>query len=179
MPNLYDFSVTTIDGCPQSLGELHGQVVLAVNVASLCVFTQQYAGLEQLYREFADCGLTVLGFPCDQFGHQEPGDNASIQYFCATRYDVSFPLFSKLDVNGPNQHPLFDWMTGDDAPYPGPISWNFEKFLIGRDGLILRRYPPRVDPDDFGLRRDVLDALSGPLSWSVELLPEGRRSDMQ
>lgn len=160
MPQFYDFAARTIDGSPLSLEQYRGQVVLAVNVANHCEFTRQYAGLEQLYREYADYGLTVLGFPCNQFGETEPDDNASIQYFCETRYDVSFPLFSRVDVVGPERHALFDWMTRETGPFPGKVSWNFEKFLIGRDGAILGRYPSAVGPDDLRLREALVDALS-------------------
>jgi glutathione peroxidase len=146
---LYDFEVRTLEGVEQKLGDYAGQVLLIVNVASHCGFTPQYAGLEALYERYRDAGLAVLGFPCDQFGHQEPGDAAEIREFCSLNYHVSFPLFAKIDVNGASAHPLYKFLK---AARPGllgseAIKWNFTKFLVGRDGAVLKRYAPADKPE--------------------------------
>ncbi|CAM3406369.1 Glutathione peroxidase [Bordetella sputigena] len=148
MTTLADFSAVDIDGVQRSLREYEGRVVLVVNVASRCGFTPQYAGLEALYREHGDAGFTVLGFPCDQFRHQEPGDEAEIKRFCTLRYDVTFPLFAKIDVNGEHAHPLYQWLKRERPGFLGTpgIKWNFTKFLVGRDGLPIRRYGPGDKP---------------------------------
>lgn len=148
MTTLADFSAVDIDGVQRSLSEYAGRVVLVVNVASRCGFTPQYAGLEALYREYGDAGFTVLGFPCDQFRHQEPGDEAEIKRFCTLQYDVTFPLFAKIDVNGDNAHPLYQWLKRERPGFLGTrgIKWNFTKFLVGRDGLPIRRYGPGDKP---------------------------------
>lgn len=159
MPDFYDFAVQRIDGTPDLLGPLRGKVALAVNVASKCGLTPQYAGLEELYRDLQHEGFVVIGFPCNQFGAQEPGTAQQIQEFCSTNYDVTFPLSAKLDVNGPARHPLYAWLTDPANGQPGDIEWNFEKFLIGRDGRVLKRYPPPTKPEDKGLMQDVADAL--------------------
>jgi glutathione peroxidase len=145
----YDFSAKTIDGVDQPLSEYKGKALLVVNVASKCGFTPQYTGLEALYRKFKDRGVEVLGFPCDQFGHQEPGDEAEIRNFCSLTYDVSFPLYAKIDVNGANAHPLYQWMKEEKGGILGwdAIKWNFTKFLIGRDGQVLKRYAPTDTPE--------------------------------
>jgi glutathione peroxidase len=145
----YDFSAKTIDGVDQPLSEYKGKALLVVNVASKCGFTPQYTGLEALYRKFKDRGVEVLGFPCDQFGHQEPGDEAEIKDFCSLTYDVSFPLYAKIDVNGANAHPLYQWMKEEKGGILGwdAIKWNFTKFLIGRDGQVLKRYAPTDTPE--------------------------------
>ncbi len=155
----FDFPVTGIDGSADLLGPLRGQVVLAVNVASRCGYTPQYAGLEQLYRGLKGEGFTVVGFPCNQFGAQEPGDERQILQFCSATYDVTFPLSAKIEVNGPNRHPLYAWLTAADNGFPGDIGWNFEKFLVGRDGRVLGRYPPGTKPEDRGLMQDIAGAL--------------------
>jgi glutathione peroxidase len=155
----FDFQVTGIRGEPDLLGPLQGRVVLAVNVASRCGYTPQYTGLERLHRELAEHGFAVVGFPCNQFGAQEPGTDAEIREFCTTRYDATFALASKLEVNGPLRHPLYKWMTNPAQGFPGDIEWNFEKFLIGRDGRILARYPSGTRPDDKGLMGDIVDAM--------------------
>ena len=156
----FDFHVAGIDGQPDLLGPLRGNVVLAVNVASRCGFTPQYAGLQQLHDDIAPSGFTVVGFPCNQFGAQEPGSDAEIREFCATRYDVAFPLATKIEVNGPDRHPLYAWLTAWGGPAnAGDISWNFEKFLIGRDGTILQRYPAATKPLDNTLLSDIAEAL--------------------
>lgn len=157
MPVLHDFNIQTIQGKDQSLQDYQGQTLLVVNVASQCGLTPQYAGLEKLYREFKDRNFSVLGLPCNQFGAQEPGSEAEIQQFCQTRYDVTFPLTSKIEVNGAAAHPLYKWLKAETGG--ADIQWNFEKFLIGKDGRILKRYPPRTTPDDPGLRSDVQAAL--------------------
>jgi glutathione peroxidase len=148
MSQLYDFSAIDIDGRPRSLGEFRGQVLLIVNVASKCGFTPQYAGLEQLWRDHRERGFAVLGFPCDQFGHQEPGDEEQIRAFCSLNYDVTFPMFGKVDVNGGDAHPLWDWLKRGKRGVLGTaaIKWNFTKFLIGRDGRVLARYAPNDAP---------------------------------
>jgi glutathione peroxidase len=159
MSGFYDIPVTAIDGTPDLLGRLRGKVTLAVNVASQCGLTPQYRGLEELQRELAPEGFTVVGFPCNQFAGQEPGSEAEIVAFCRSQYDVTFPLSAKLEVNGPQRHALYDFLTSADQGFPGDISWNFEKFLIGRDGRVLRRYPPESKPQDNGLLQDIAEAL--------------------
>ena len=148
MTSLYDFNATTITGETQKLSEYAGKVALVVNVASECGFTGQYAGLEELYETYADRGLVVLGFPCDQFGGQEPGTDAEIAEFCTTTFGVSFPLFAKIDVNGENAHPLYSWLRSEQ---PGrqsdAIEWNFTKFLVSPSGRAVQRYGPSDEPD--------------------------------
>ena len=148
MPTAYDFTATDIDGSTRPLDQFRGKVLLIVNVASQCGFTPQYAGLEKLAREYVPRGLVVLGFPCDQFGHQEPGDEAEIKDFCSLRYDVTFPMFSKVDVNGSDAHPLWTWLKDEKGGFLGidAIKWNFTKFLVGRDGHVVKRYAPTETP---------------------------------
>ncbi|HXC50877.1 MAG TPA: glutathione peroxidase [Candidatus Limnocylindrales bacterium] len=150
MSTLYDFRIRSIDGKTRSLDELRGKTVLIVNVASQCGLTPQYAGLEDLQKKYADKGFTVLGFPCNQFAGQEPGDEGEIQKFCSTTYGVTFPLSSKVDVNGDSRDPIYGWLaeqpTAPDGP--GDIKWNFAKFLIGPDGNVVARFSPMVTPDD-------------------------------
>ncbi len=149
MTTAYDFSATTIDGSVQKLADYKGRPLLIVNVASKCGFTPQYTGLEALYRKFKDRGLVVLGFPCDQFGHQEPGDEAEIKNFCSLNYDVSFPLFAKVDVNGRDAHPLYQWLKSEKSGFLGTegIKWNFTKFLVDRNGQVVKRYAPTDTPE--------------------------------
>lgn len=149
MTTVYDFSAATIRGEQQSLSAFEGKMLLIVNVASKCGLTPQYAGLEALYRTYADRGLVILGFPCDQFGHQEPGDETEIQRFCTTRYDVTFPLYAKIDVNGPNTHPLYGYLKQSAKGALGleSIKWNFTKFLVDRTGRVMRRYAPVATPE--------------------------------
>lgn len=156
MSTLRDFQADRIDGSGNLVPDLEGKVVLAVNVASKCGLTPQYAGLEKLYEELQDEGFVVVGFPCNQFGGQEPGTGQEIVQFCQVNYAVSFPLARKLEVNGPGRHPLYQWLTTE---FPGDIEWNFEKFLIGRDGKVVKRYPPATRPDDKGLLQDIADLL--------------------
>lgn len=145
---LYDIPLKDIDGNPTSLAAYRGQVLLIVNVASRCGLTPQYAQLEALQKKYADRGFTVLGFPCNDFGAQEPGTPAEIKTFCSTKYNVTFPLFEKLHVKGPAQHPLYTALTGPAAKFPGEIQWNFGKFLIGKTGAVLHRFEPRTPPND-------------------------------
>jgi len=159
MSGFYDISVERIDGTADLLGAQRGKVTLAVNVASQCGLTPQYQALEELQRELAGEGFTVLGFPCNQFGAQEPGSAAEIVAFCRSNYDVTFPLSVKLEVNGPQRHPVYAFLTSPASGIPGDITWNFEKFLIGRDGRVLKRYPPETRPRDNGLMQDIADAL--------------------
>jgi glutathione peroxidase len=149
---IYDFPLTTIDGQHRSLADHRGQVLLIVNVASRCGFTPQYTGLEALYRRYKDRGFAVLGFPCDQFGHQEPGDEAEIRQFCSLNYDVTFPLFAKIEVNGPKADPLWTHLKKAQTGLLGStaIKWNFTKFLVGRDGEVIRRYAPADTPEQIG-----------------------------
>ena len=160
MSNAFDFSAVDIDGNLQPLSQYAGKVLLVVNVASQCGFTPQYTGLERLWRDYRDRGLVVLGFPCDQFGHQEPGDEADIRNFCSLNYEVDFPLFAKVEVNGAGAHPLWRWLKGERAGVLGTeaIKWNFTKFLVGRDGRVIRRYAPTETPES--LRRDIEAALA-------------------
>jgi glutathione peroxidase len=159
MAGFYDIPVRAIDGSDDLLGRLRGKVVLAVNVASRCGLTPQYSALEQLYRDLEDHDFAVVGFPCNQFGGQEPGSEAEIVQFCRTSYDVTFPMSAKLDVNGNNRHPLYAFLTAPENGFAGDIQWNFEKFLIGRDGRVLKRYPPPTKPQDSGVLQDIADAL--------------------
>ena len=148
--SIYDFTATRLDGGQQSLAEYRGEVVLIVNTASQCGFTPQYAGLESLYENLHPRGLTVLGFPCNQFGGQEPEGEAAIGAFCEKNYGVSFPMFAKVEVNGENAHPLFKYLKDAKPGLLGTekIKWNFTKFLIGRDGEPVARYAPQTKPEE-------------------------------
>ena len=159
MADFYAFEVGGLKGGADLLGGLRGKVALAVNVASQCGLTPQYTGLEQLQHDLEGENFTVIGFPCNQFGAQEPGNAEEIQAFCSTTYGVTFPLSAKLEVNGGGRDPLYAWLTDPKNGFPGDIEWNFEKFLIGRDGKVLKRYPPTVKPEDKGLMQDIADAL--------------------
>jgi glutathione peroxidase len=159
MNDFFSVPVQSIDGSADLLGPLRGKVTLAVNVASRCGYTPQYAGLEQMHRDLAAERFTVVGFPCNQFGQQEPGNEAEIMRFCQLTYEVSFPMSAKLDVNGPDRHPLYSFLTAPQNGFPGDIGWNFEKFLIGRDGRVLKRYASDTKPEDKGLMQDIADAL--------------------
>jgi glutathione peroxidase len=149
MSSVHDFSARAIDGVDRSLAEYKGKVLLIVNVASKCGFTPQYSGLEALQRKFADRGFAVLGFPCDQFGHQEPGNEEEIRKFCSLNYDVTFPMFAKIEVNGAGAHPLYEHLKSSAKGVLGTegIKWNFTKFLIDRDGRVVRRYAPTDKPE--------------------------------
>ena len=159
MSTAYDFTARNIDGVEQPLAAYRGKPLLVVNVASKCGFTPQYAGLQALYTRFHGQGLEVLGFPCDQFGHQEPGDESEIKTFCSTRYDVTFPMFAKIEVNGANAHPLYQWLKGEKAGIlgTGAIKWNFTKFLVDRTGRVVRRYAPTDTPEK--IEKDVAAVL--------------------
>jgi glutathione peroxidase len=149
-PTIYEIELPRLNGKPESLSAYTGKVVLAVNVASKCGFTPQYAGLQALHDRYSSQGFTVLGFPSNQFFHQEPGTAEQIQEFCSLNYGVTFPMFSKIDVKGEHQHPLYAILTQlpDDAGKAGSVGWNFEKFLIGRDGRVVRRWRSKVVPED-------------------------------
>lgn len=149
MTTVYDFSARDIDGKERSLGDWRGKTLLIVNVASKCGFTPQYKGLEALWRKHREQGVAVLGFPCDQFGHQEPGDEAEIKQFCSTTYDVTFPMFAKIEVNGENTHPLYQWLKKEAKGLLGSesIKWNFTKFLVDAQGKVVKRYAPNDAPE--------------------------------
>jgi glutathione peroxidase len=159
MASIYDFNAKTIDGAEQKLDAYRGKTMLIVNVASKCGFTPQYEGLEALYRKLKDKGLIVLGFPCDQFGHQEPGDEEAIKNFCSLNYEVTFPMFAKIDVNGAHTHPLYKYLKHEAPGLLGSeaIKWNFTKFLVGKDGAVVKRYAPKDTPQ--GMEKEVAAAL--------------------
>lgn len=158
MTVLSDFTADTLRGAPQDLSEYAGKVVLVVNTASKCGLTPQFEGLEALYKEFKDDGLVVLGFPCNQFAGQEPGEAEQIEEFCQMNYGVSFPMFAKIDVNGAHTHPLYTWLKSEKGGLMGDaIKWNFTKFLVGRDGQVIRRYSPQTEPEK--LAGDIRKAL--------------------
>jgi glutathione peroxidase len=159
--SVYDFPVNTLSGQPASLADLEGKTLLVVNVASKCGLTPQYAGLERLHERFAERGFSVVGFPCNQFGGQEPGNAEEIGTFCSATYGVTFPMFEKIEVNGPGRHPVYTELTAvpDADGQAGDIQWNFEKFLVGPDGTILRRFRPRTEPED----PDVVAAVEASL----------------
>jgi glutathione peroxidase len=160
MTTVYDFSARDIDGKEQPLSRYKGKALLIVNVASKCGFTPQYAGLEALHRKLADKGFAVLGFPCDQFGHQEPGDEQEIRNFCSLTYDVSFPMFAKVAVNGEGAHPLYQFLKKSAKGLLGSeaIKWNFTKFLVDKDGKVVERYAPTDKPES--IEKDVAALLS-------------------
>ena len=147
MTSLQDFSATSLDGQEVDLSAYAGQVVLVVNTASECGLTPQYQGLQELHGQYADQGFTVIGFPCDQFGHQEPGDAAQIGAFCEKNYGVTFPMMSKVEVNGDGAHPVYQWLRSEKGGVIGDkIKWNFTKFLVGKDGQVIDRYAPTTEP---------------------------------
>jgi glutathione peroxidase len=160
---IYDKEVDALDGSPAALGDYEGKALLIVNVASQCGLTPQYTALQQLHEEYADMGFAVLGFPCNQFGAQEPGTPDEIAEFCETSYGVSFPLFEKIEVNGEGRHPLYQELTShaDDEGEAGDIQWNFEKFLISRDGEVVRRFRPLTTPEDPALVAAIEEQLPG------------------
>ena len=151
MTSFGDFKATSIDGREVDLADYDGKVVLVVNTASQCGFTPQYAGLQELHDSYTAQGFAVLGFPCDQFGNQEPGDDAEIASFCERNFGVTFPLFAKVDVNGEDAHPLFEWLRSEKGGLLGSkIKWNFTKFLVGKDGQVVKRFAPTSAPDKLG-----------------------------
>ena len=156
MSSAHDFSAPSISGQDTSLSEFKGKTLLVVNVASACGLTPQYEGLQALHAQYAERGLAVLGFPCNQFGAQEPGSEEEIQHFCSSRFGIEFPLFSKIEVNGPERHPLYQFLIGDGED----ISWNFEKFLIDDQGQTIARFSPRTAPDDPELVSAIEQSLS-------------------
>jgi glutathione peroxidase len=158
--SIYDIPLKDIDGNATSLKPYKGQVVLVVNVASHCGFTPQYAALEAVYQKYKSQGLVICGFPCNQFGGQEPGTDTEIKQFCTAKYDVTFPMFDKLEVNGDNRHPLYVLLAGKDSPFPGDIRWNFTKFVIGRDGKIVNRFDSKVKPDSAEVTTAIETALA-------------------
>ena len=158
--SLYDFSATSIQGQPADFGAQRGKVFVIVNTASKCGFTPQFAGLEQLAADYKDRGLVVVGFPCNQFGHQDPGANSEIESFCQLNYGVTFPMMEKVDVNGAKAHPLWQWLKAEKPGLLGigAIKWNFTKFLVGKDGKVIKRFAPNDDPNK--LRADIEAALA-------------------
>jgi glutathione peroxidase len=160
MTTVYDFSAQTIDGKPRKLADYKGKVLLVVNTASKCGFTPQYKGLEALYKKYKDRGFAVLGFPSNQFGQQEPGSDGDISEFCELNYGVSFPMFSKIDVNGKDAHPLYKYLTSEKKGVLGTegIKWNFTKFLVGKDGSVIDRYAPTTKPEE--MEKEIERALS-------------------
>ena len=161
MTSVYDFEARRIDGRPAPLSEYRGRVLLIVNTASQCGFTPQFGGLEKLWETYRDRGLVVVGFPSNQFGAQDPGSNDEIASFCELNYGVTFPMMAKIDVNGPQAHPLYRWLTAEAPGLLGSkaIKWNFTKFLVGKDGSVLKRYAPQDAPEK--LAKDVEAALAG------------------
>ncbi len=161
MASIYDFEAQQIGGQVVPLSQFRGKPLLIVNTASACGFTPQFAGLEELHRRYGERGLVVLGFPCNQFGSQDPGSNEEIASFCQVNYGVSFPMMAKVDVNGPQAHPLYRWLTAEAPGLLGSkgIKWNFTKFLVGKDGRVIRRYAPQDAPEK--LAKDVEAALAG------------------
>ena len=161
MPSLYDFDAQSIDGKPVPLKQYEGKPLLIVNTASACGFTPQFGGLEKLHQAYGARGLVVLGFPCNQFGSQDPGSNDEIASFCQLNYGVSFPMMGKIDVNGAQAHPLYQWLTAEAPGLLGSkaIKWNFTKFLVGKDGQVLKRYAPQDAPAK--LAGDIEAALAG------------------
>ena len=155
MTSIYSFSARSLQGGNLELSRYHGHVLLVVNVASKCGFTPQYQGLQHLHEKYRDREFAVLGFPCDQFGHQEPGDSSQISEFCTTNYGVTFPLFEKIEVNGPQAHPLYQWLKNQKRGILGTqrIKWNFTKFLVNRQGEVVKRYGSTVRPE--ALQRDI------------------------
>ena len=160
MSAFHELTLDALDGKSLPLDTFKGKVVLVVNVASKCGLTPQYAALENLYQQFKDKGFSVLGVPCNQFAGQEPGTEQDIQDFCSLNYGVTFPMSSKLEVNGPDRHQLYRLLAGEGAEFPGDITWNFEKFLMGKDGRVLARFSPRTAPDEATVIQAIEKALA-------------------
>ena len=158
--SLYEIPLKDIDGKAASLKSFKGKVLLVVNVASKCGLTKQYKTLEAAHTKYSDKGFVVLGFPCNQFGKQEPGSNAEIKEFCSAKYSVTFPMFDKLEVNGPGRHALYTALAGEGSALPGDIKWNFGKFLIGKDGKVIKRFEPRTEPDSPEVIKAIEEALA-------------------
>ena len=158
--SIYDIPLKDIDGKDTSLKDYKGKVLLVVNVASRCGLTPQYTALQAIHEKYKDKGFTVLAFPCNQFNGQEPGTNGEIKEFCSSKYHVTFPIFDKLEVNGSGRHPLYVALAGKDSPFPGDIKWNFGKFLIDREGKILKRFEPRITPDSPEVTQAIESALA-------------------
>ena len=158
--SIYDLKLKDIDGKDTTIAAYKGKPVLIINVASKCGYTRQYAGLEATYQKYKAQGFAVLGFPCNQFGGQEPGTNEEIKQFCSSKYSITFPLFDKVEVNGANRHPLYVALAGKDSPFPGDIKWNFNKFLVGKDGKIVKRFESKVAPDSEELTKAIEDVLA-------------------
>ncbi|KAB2641429.1 MAG: glutathione peroxidase [Verrucomicrobia bacterium] len=160
--SIYTVKLKDIDGKASNLAAYKGQALLIVNVASKCGFTKQYTGLEAIYKKYKSQGMVVLGMPCNQFGGQEPGSSDEIKHFCSSQYSVTFPLFEKLEVNGDKRHPLYSMLAGKDSPVAGDIKWNFTKFLVAKDGKILKRFESTVTPESPELTAAIEAALAAP-----------------
>jgi glutathione peroxidase len=158
--SIYDIKLKDIDGKDTTLAAYKGKVLLIVNVASKCGYTKQYTGLQALSEKYKDKGVVVLGFPCNQFGGQEPGTNEEIKEFCSSKFNVTFPLYDKIEVNGANRHPLYVKLAGKDSPFPGDIKWNFNKFVVGKDGTILNRFESKVTPESDEMAKAIDTALA-------------------
>ena len=158
--SIYSVPLKDIDGNNTSLKPYQGKVMLVVNVASKCGFTPQYTALEAIYKKYKDQGFTVLGFPCNQFAQQEPGTDAEIKQFCSLKYDVTFPMFHKIEVNGTGRHPLYQMLAGKESPFPGDIKWNFTKFLVNREGKIIKRFESPVKPDSAEVTQAIEAAIA-------------------
>ena len=162
--SIYEIALKDINQKPTDLKSFKGKVVLVVNVASQCGLTPQYQGLEKLHQDYKGKGFSVLGFPCNDFGSQEPGTNEEIKEFCSSKYNVSFPMFDKLHVKGAEQHPLYSLLSGKDSKFAGDVKWNFGKFLIGRNGEVIRRFEPKTTPND----PEVIKAIETALAATKE-----------
>jgi len=158
--SLYEVPLKDIEGKDTTLKPYEGKVMLIVNVASKCGNTKQYTELQALHKEFEKEGLAILGFPCNDFGGQEPGSNEDIKEFCSTKYKVTFPMYDKVTVKGADKHPLYQQLSGPESPFPGDVKWNFGKFLVGRDGKILARFEPKTKPDDVAVISAIKEALA-------------------
>ena len=157
--SIFNHKISTLEGKETTLAEHKGKVILVVNVASKCGFTKQYRDLEELYQKYKDDGLVILGFPCNQFGGQEPGSAAEIRQFCSTKYNVTFPMYSKVEVNGENRHPIFAELIGEGSPVAGNIKWNFTKILIDKDGKPIERFGSLTSPTSKKVIREIEEAL--------------------